>query len=284
MSNLKATAIVAGLFIIVALILLLVIPAFKGSEVAAPTKAVSDNASTTAVTTAATTTTANSTTAVAPQPSATPSPLPTSTEAPTPTIPASTATLAPTATAVTTTTTIVRTLATNTPQVTQQPFNLPKGIGPSDGALSCPNPLPVEKIRSDYLAYWQALVRAYRENNPEILKPFVDQQARDGKYWEGEQQAIQKTVQGGYYLDYQIEHTNQLVVKINPTFGGPGQCQVAVYDGVKLTVLAKKIGTDEPFDKANDKPFVQQYTSDHYFTMIMKDGKWIISGEGSGSL
>jgi hypothetical protein len=211
--------------------------------------------------------------------------LPTFTEEPTPTTLAATSTIKPTATSlVTTTATVVNTLITSTPQITQQPFDLPKGVGPSDGALSCPKPLPVEKIRSDYLAYWQAMTKAYRENNSEILRPFVDQQARDGKYWEGKQQAIQKTGQGGYYLDYQIEHTNQLIVKINPTFGGPGQCQVVVYDGVKLTVLAKKIGTDEPFDKANAKPFVQQYTPEHYFTMVMKDSQWVISGEGSGSI
>lgn len=170
------------------------------------------------------------------------------------------------------------------PQITQQPYTLPKGIGPSEGAKSCPQPLPVEKIRSDYLAYWDALKQAYKEGNPDLLVSFVDTKARDGKLWQGERDAIVKAKQNGYWLDYQIEHTDPLIVKINPYFGGVGQCQVSVFDGTKLSVLAKKIGTNEPFTKDRATPQVQQYKPSHSFEMMVQNGRWVIAGEGAGEL
>lgn len=267
---------ILGAFVLGAIILLVVVPNFKTSEDAFPTRKPTVLAQVPAATTtiaptpttlmAATTVPA---TATATSPAATPTVPPSATPVPVTPTPVSSPTVASKP-------------ASNIPQVTEQPYSLPKGIGPSDGARSCPQPLPVEKIRSDYLAYWDALVSAYRDGNPETLKPFVDTDARDGVYWQGKQDAIQKTVQGGYYLDYQIEHTNPLIIKVNPTFGGPGQCQVSVFDGTKLTVLAKKKGTNEPFDKNNATPYVQQYKPSHSFEMIVKNGHWVIAGEGAG--
>jgi hypothetical protein len=170
------------------------------------------------------------------------------------------------------------------PQITQQPFTLPKGLGPSDGAKSCPQPLPLDKIRSDYLAYWEALKLAYKSGNPEVLMPYVDTQARDGKYWQGKHDSIVKTKQGGYWVDYQVEHTSPIIVKINPYYGNAGECQVSVFDGVKLTGLAKKVGSDEPFDSQHATPQVQEYKQSHSFEMNLQNGRWVIGGEGAGEL
>lgn len=206
-------------------------------------------------------------------------------------IPATTVTLTftpapsarPTLAAPTTTPALAQRTAT-TPQVTQRPYTLPGGVGPSDGARSCPQPLPLEQIKNDYLGYWEAMKKAYKTGNPGLLEPFVDTKARDGKLWQGESDAILKTKQGGYWLDYQIEHSDPLIIKINPYFGGPGQCQVSVFDGTKLTVLAKKSGTDEPFNKDNPKPQIQQYKLSHSFEMVVQNGRWVIAGEGAGEL
>ncbi|HEX2912211.1 MAG TPA: hypothetical protein VH186_15485 [Chloroflexia bacterium] len=260
---------ILGAFVVGAILLVLLVPNFFASENSFPTGTPTVEAKATAT--------------------VMDMPLVTATAAPTVTVAKSTATVPPTTTPLpaTTTATIKPTVViqqTNaTPQINEQPFSLPKGLVPSDGAKSCPQPLPIEKIRSDYLGYWTAFKQAYREGNPEILKPFVDTQARDGKYWQGKQQAIQKTVAGGYYLDYQVEHSDPLVVKINPTFGGPGQCQISVFDNAKLTISAKKKGTDEPFDKDNAKPYVQQSKPGQSFEMVVKNGSWVLAGEGAGT-
>lgn len=261
---------ILGAFVVGAVLLVLLVPNFFPSESSFPTRTPAVEAKATAT--------------VIDTPLATATPAPTVTVAkPTATVPPTTTTLPTTATAIVKPTTVTAQQNSATPQITEQPFSLPRGLVPSDGAKSCPQPLPVEKIKSDYLGYWTAFKQAYREGNPEILKPFVDAQARDGKYWQGKLQAIQKTVEGNYYLDYQIEHSDPLVVKINPTFGGPGQCQVSIFDSAKLTISAKKKGTDEPFDKDNLKPYVQQYKPGQSFEMVIKNGRWVLAGEGAGT-
>jgi hypothetical protein len=259
----KAILLTLGLLAVAAILIIVVAPNFFASEKPYPARtptAVVGQASPVA----------SNTPVPAPTPTLVATLAPTNIPAPTAVLP--TATLPP-----------ITKPANSVPGVKEEPFNLPAGISPSDGAKSCPQPLPVEKIRSDYLDYWNAFKQAYREGKPDLLKPFVDTQARDGKYWQGKQQAIQKTVEGGYYLDYQIEHSDPLTVKINPTFGGPGQCQVSVFDGAKLTISAKKKGTDEPFDKNNPKPYIQQYKSGQSFEMVVRNGRWMLAGEGAGT-
>lgn len=273
---------ILGAFGLGAMLLILLVPNFFASEDAFPartptvqTKVEATQTNTPLVTT--TTTTAPTTVAptnVVITPTATVAP----TNTATPAVP--TTTTRPTTAPVTT---AVAQRTGTTPQMTEQPYSLSRGLAPSDGAKSCPQPLPVEKIRRDYLAYWTAFKQAYREGKPDILKPFVDTQARDGKYWQGKQQAIQKTVEGGYYLDYQVEHSDPLIVKVNPIFGGPGQCQVSVFDSAKLTISAKKKGTDEPFDKENSKPYIQQYKPGQSFEMVIRNERWVLAGEGAGT-
>jgi hypothetical protein len=267
---------ILGAFVLGAVILLVIVPNFKASEDVFPTSQPSVIAQVpTATTTSAPT--SNILTVVTTVPAT-----PTATSpAATPSVPASATPVPVTATPVSSPTTASKP-ASSIPQVTEQPYNLPKGIGPSDGARSCPQPLPVEKIRSDYLAYWDALVSAYREANPELLKPYIDTQAAGGKVWQGEQEFIQKMSDGGYYLDYQVEHSNPLIIKINPTFGGPGQCQVSVFDAVKLTSVAKKKNTNEPFDKNNATPNVRQYKPTYSIEMVVKNDHWVMAGEGAG--
>lgn len=262
--DLKAVFITLGLLAVGAILIVVVAPNFFANEKLYPEK------TPTIITQQNSPTTVNTTKAPAPVVS----------NAPT-AIPATTTPLPPTATVVKPTVTALP--SSTTPQITEQPFSLPRGLEPSEGAKSCPKPLPVEQIRADYLAHWKAFQQAYREGNPAILKPFVDTQARDGKYWQGMQQAIEETVKGGYYLDYQIEHSNPLVVKINPTFGGAGQCQVSVFDSPKLTITAKKQGTDAPFNKDNSKTYIQQYKANQTFEMVVKNGRWVLAGAGAGS-
>lgn len=259
---------ILGAFVVGAVLIILLVPNFFANEDSFPIRTPALEAKTRATDTPLATATTSPTVAVV---------------KPTVTVSATTTVLTATATAVSKSATVVSQQTSATPQITEQPFSLSRGLAPSDGAKSCPQPLPIEKIKSDYLEYWTALKKAYREGNPEILKPFVDTQARDGKYWQGKQQAIQKTVEGGYYLDYQIEHSDPLIVKINPSFGGPGQCQISVFDRAKLTINAKKKGSDEPFDKDNLKPYVQQYKLGQSFEMIVKNGRWILAGEGAGT-
>jgi hypothetical protein len=174
------------------------------------------------------------------------------------------------------------TIATNgLPGVKQIPFKLPEGQSPSRGALSCPNPLPLEKIRTDYFAYWEAVKKAHKERNPASLQPFVDQEARDGENWKESEKFIQDLIANNIYLEYQIEHSRELQAQINP-YSYSGKCFVLLYDSPKVTTYAKKVGSN---DLINDKqPLVRSYPADTAFIMLLRDNRWIFSNMGGAGM
>ncbi|HEX2915010.1 MAG TPA: hypothetical protein VH186_29725 [Chloroflexia bacterium] len=261
MSNRKALVIVAALFIAAAAILLVIVPGFQGSEV--PAKPLQARVST------------------SPSPDITVSPpvspvsTPTATAAPTltPTLSPLTATPAPTATALSSA--AVPTQG-NLPAITQRTPNLPAGVGLSDAARSCPDPLPLEKIRNDYLEYWKAIQRAHREVNAELLKPYVDQQAQDGKVWQNEQNFIDELQKANAYIEYQIVHSDPLAVAVYPY--SAKDCFVKVYDAPEVSAFARKKGTDEPFNAK--QPVINQFQPGHSYLMVIRNGRWVMAGEG----
>ncbi len=193
MSNLKAVAIVAGLLAVAAAILLLVVPAFKGSEVPGATPA-TDKAGQITVTVVAIATTVSRLPVNTPAPSATPSftptSIPTETNSPAPS-PAPTTGLATVTTAAPLTTLAAITTPGNTIPAgltagTPIAVNTEQPALQSSGARSCPKLTNdvLEKVRNDYLAYWDALKKARLEVNVDIVRPYVDPVAREGRVWQ----------------------------------------------------------------------------------------------------
>jgi hypothetical protein len=165
------------------------------------------------------------------------------------------------------------------PAVEEKPFTLAAGLAPSEGALSCPRPLPLARIRDDYLAYWEALKMAHLQTDAALLKPFIDQTALNGKLWSDEAGRVERMVQGRYYVEYQVTHSSPLLVKVNPYSYG-GNCYVLLYDGARVASFARKKGSGEP---VNDRqPVITTFPADHAYILTPRDGRWILAGEGGG--
>ncbi len=200
MSNLKATAIVAALLAVVAIILLLVVPAFQGSEV--PGSARNTVSQEAVITTLAPTATSLPTTmAVMPTPTVEPT-------VPPPTLtPTNSPTLAPTPTTPGVTTNITPTTTSEGAKPpTPTPPNLTAGTPvvvnkdqpelQSSPARSCPQLTNevLEKVRADYLAYWDALKKAREGANANLVKPYIEISSQGGTFWAAQQQYIDNLV------------------------------------------------------------------------------------------
>ncbi|NWJ47119.1 MAG: hypothetical protein HXX08_14760 [Chloroflexi bacterium] len=166
------------------------------------------------------------------------------------------------------------------PAIEEKPYLLPNGVGPSAGAKNCPNPLPLPQIREDYMAYWTAVQRAHKEVNFDILKPYLDPTSRDGQYFENEKKYIDQMRSNGYFIEYQIIHSDPLKVKINPqSFGNI--CYVLVIDAAQVSAFGKKMGTNEPVNEK--QPVKYQFPPGHGYMLTQNNGHWIVSNEGADS-
>ncbi len=288
MSNLKAAGIVAGLLAVAAAILLLVIPAFTGSEVPGKTPATNSAGlvTGTAVAVATTASPVPVTTAPAPSPSATPAFTPT-------TVPSPTSSPAPTtllATATTAAVPVITLPSTPTPGSsipagltagTPSAINTEQPALQSSGARSCPKLTNdvLENVRNDYLAYWDALKKAHREVNAELVRPYIDPKARDGRVWQDEVDYVNNLAKAEAYVVYdEILHSDPLVIKIYPN--SYNECFLDVLDATRVTTTARKKSDNQPY---NDKqPIHYSYPQGHSFVMVQRNGRWTIAGEGLG--
>lgn len=125
------------------------------------------------------------------------------------------------------------------PNVVQKPYSLLPGEGVGPGAQSCANPLPLEAIRTDYLAYWNAEKEAQAKTDISILAPYIDQQTDGGAaFWSQNQKYYDKVAKGNYYTEYQqVLHSNPIQIEIEHT--SIDHCRVYVLDSPRVTEVAK---------------------------------------------
>ncbi len=284
MSNLKAAAIVAGLLAVAAAILLLVIPAFKGSEVPGKTPAIDNAVLVTDTAVAKATPSPVQVNPSAPTSTATPSFTPTSVSSPTPS-PAPTTTLAmPTSTVAPVTTTLSATptpgntipagLTAGTPAA----VNTDQPALQSSDARDCPQLTNgvLEKVRNDYLAYWDALKKAHREVNAELVRPYIDPKARDGRIWQDEVDYVNNLAKAEAYVVYdEILHSNPLVIKIDPN--SFNECFLFIYDATSVTTTARKKADNQPYNEK--QPMHYAFPQGHAYLLVQRNGRWTIAGE-----